>query len=110
MAMNPSASLAGLKRATTAPPPPTKAPLSLAPPPMQGNAPSVSQDPSVPADYQGPENGPFECDNCSFFSAPKGCSQPDVLAEVGDADGDGLADVDPKGCCNKFSSMKSGGQ
>ena len=95
-------SLLGLKSAAMAKQ--TTSPSPVAPAPK----PSVSQDPSVPADYQGPEKGPFECDHCTFFVAPKNCSQPDVLAEVGDADGDGLADVDPKGCCNKFNSL--GGQ
>jgi len=39
--------------------------------------------------YMGPEKGPFRCDNCERFKAPRSCS----IVE---------GDIDPKGCCNLF--------
>lgn len=51
--------------------------------------------------YQGPENGPFRCDNCSYFSAPGSCSQPDIVQLQ-----QGV--VDPGGCCDYFESLGIG--
>ena len=87
--------LAGLQQAGAAPAP---APL------YQGPAAATS---GIPPNYMGPDQGPFECDDCQFFQQPSACTKPEVLAEVGDADGDGLADVDPKGCCNLFAKGQS---
>lgn len=56
----------------------------------------------TPASYMGPDQGPFECDNCEHFDGAGHCNQPEVVQELGDSDGQGLADVDPKGCCNFF--------
>ncbi len=60
------------------------------------------------AAYQPPSEGPFKCANCEYFVAPGNCQRPEVLAEVGDADGDGLADVEAEGCCNYYSKKGSG--
>lgn len=87
----PQSSMMGLKQAA--------APLPMAPPPA-GAAPAAG---GIPPNYMGPDQGPFECDNCQFYQDPGQCTKPEVLAEVGDADQDGLADVDPKGCCNLFA-------
>ena len=57
-------------------------------------------DPNDP-DYQGPEDGPFRCDNCEFFTSPNRCSQPQVVNKVG-----GL--VDPAGCCKFFDTLSGG--
>ena len=77
---------------------PTAVPNTGTPAPSSG---------SIPPNYMGPDQGPFECDNCKYFIAPQNCSKPEVLQEVGDADGDGYADVDPKGCCNLFESSSA---
>jgi hypothetical protein len=51
----------------------------------------------------GPDQGPFECDDCQFFSGKDaGCNKPEVIQELGDR-GDGMAQVDPGGCCNHFA-------
>lgn len=54
-------------------------------------------DPSNP-DYEGPEDGPFRCDNCTFYADPNQCSQPVVMKTQG-------GQVDPAGCCKFFNSM-----
>ena len=58
-------------------------------------------DPEDP-DYEPPEDGPFRCDNCTFFSAPNQCSQEKVMAKQ-----NGI--VDPGGCCKFFNSLNGGG-
>jgi hypothetical protein len=68
--------------------PPAKEPQSKTP---QGSV----------ASYMGPDQGPFECDDCQFFNDPSGCTKEEVIQELGDQ-GDGTAQVDPKGCCNFF--------
>ena len=47
-------------------------------------------DPQV-AHYMGPDQGPFACSNCSYFTQPTTC---EVLS----------APVDPGGVCNLFES------
>lgn len=64
----------------------------------------------LPAAYQSPDQGPFECDNCEHFDGAGHCNKPEVVAEIGDSDDQGLADVDPKGCCNYFEKGTSGGR
>lgn len=64
----------------------------------------------LPAAYQSPDQGPFECDNCEHFDGAGHCNKPEVVSELGDSDDQGLADVDPKGCCNFFEKGTSGGQ
>lgn len=56
-------------------------------PSAKGAASKVSQQ---YAGYQGPENGPFECEHCTFFSAPSACQ----IVE---------GNIDPEGCCNNFT-------
>lgn len=78
--------------------------LKAATPTNADSEPGVSKTPSgSPASYMGPDQGPFECDNCEYYVDPGNCKRPEVLKEVGDPDKDGLADVDPKGCCNFYT-------
>ena len=65
-------------------------------PPAPAQAPNPDTDPNNP-DYEGPEDGPFRCDNCTFFNAPNVCSQPTVLKAQGGV-------VDAGGCCKFFNS------
>jgi hypothetical protein len=54
------------------------------------------QDPNDPSvDYQGPENGPFMCGHCEYFVQPQSCSKVSGV-------------IDPKGCCNLYSSINQG--
>lgn len=39
--------------------------------------------------YMGPENGPFECQNCEYFHSPHSCEKVSGT-------------IDPKGCCSFF--------
>lgn len=48
------------------------------------------------AGYMGPEAGPFQCQNCTFFQAPNACGVVD-------------GDIDPEGCCNNFTPGGAGG-
>lgn len=64
----------------------------------------------MPAAYQSPDQGPFECDNCEHFDGAGHCNRPEVVAELGDSDDQGLADVDPKGCCNYFEKQGGDGR
>ncbi len=69
--------------------------------PAQTVPPSVENDPDTDPDnpdYESPDDGPFRCDNCSFFSAPSQCSQEKVVASQ-----QGI--VDPAGCCKFFDSL-----
>jgi hypothetical protein len=77
--------LMGLQQAAVAPPPPTADPKDT--------------DPNDP-DYEGPEDGPFECSNCTYYQDPNVCSQPAVVASQGGV-------VDPAGCCKFFTSAHS---
>lgn len=49
--------------------------------------------PQQNAGYMGPENGPFECQNCGFFNEPNSC---EVVT----------GSIDPKGCCNNYTPDK----
>lgn len=53
------------------------------------------------AAYMSPDQGPFECDKCEHFDGNGNCNKPEVVQELGKND-QGLATVDPKGCCNYF--------
>lgn len=53
----------------------------------------------TPASYMGPDQGPFQCSNCEYFTAPNQCGKQQVMDELG---GDQFAVVDPEGCCNFF--------
>lgn len=53
----------------------------------------------TPASYMGPDQGPFKCANCEYFTAPNQCGKQQVMDELG---GDQFAVVDPEGCCNFF--------
>lgn len=64
-----------------------------APPPSSSQTP-----PGSPASYMGPDQGPFECDNCGYYQDPGQCTKPEVIQETG-------GQVDPKGCCNFFESL-----
>jgi hypothetical protein len=57
-------------------------------------------DPSDP-DYEGPEDGPFRCDNCMHFKAPNQCNQLQVVATRN-------GQVDPAGCCKFFKTLSAG--
>jgi hypothetical protein len=67
------------------------------PPGAGGSSPGVTP-PGSSAAYQGPEQGPFKCSNCTYFMDPDQCSKPEVIQEQG-----GI--VDPEGCCNYFTSL-----
>lgn len=79
--------------------------------PMGGLDPSTGPmtPPGVPAVYMGPDQGPFECDNCQYFTAPSLCAKEEVVQELGMVNGQPVAQVDPKGCCNYFESAGTGG-
>lgn len=55
-------------------------------------------DPNI-AGYQGPENGPFKCGNCMYFSQ----DQPNTCHIVAGA-------IEAEGCCNLFTAAGSGMQ
>lgn len=65
------------------------------PPPPASDAADV--DPNN-ADYEPPEDGPFRCDNCSFYSDPNQCTQPVVVKTQHGV-------VDAGGCCKFFKSL-----
>jgi len=91
--------------------------MGLTPRPWQGGQPDPDQDQDTDpqgtkiaqpnAGYQGPDQGPFKCANCEYFVAPGNCQRPEVLQQVGDADGDGVADVESEGCCNFYAKKGS---
>ncbi len=60
---------------------------------------------ATPAGYQGPDQGPFKCANCEYFTEPNQCGKKQVIAELG---GKKSATVDPEGCCNFYSKDTSG--
>lgn len=66
-----------------------------APDPMQGQ----HGDGSAQSGYAGPEFGPFECENCTHFSAPTRCNHPQVIN-----DPEVQGQVEAEGCCNLFQS------
>ena len=53
---------------------------------------------SAQSGYAGPENGPFECENCIHFQPPNSCDNPQVQS-----DPEVNGQVEPEGCCNLFS-------
>lgn len=68
------------------------------------NAPDQSQPSggSQLVGYMGPDEGPFECHNCTFFQGDEGpgqCTNPKVQQ-----DPDVNGQVDSEGCCNEFNS------
>lgn len=71
---------------------------------VPSSAPNPDTNPQDP-DYEGPENGPFRCDNCTYFQAPSQCSQPTVMSSPTTPNGQ----VDPAGCCKFFNSMAASG-
>lgn len=46
--------------------------------------------------YLPPEEGPFECENCHYFSKPNKCE----LVE---------GNIDPEGCCNLYTPCSDDG-
>jgi hypothetical protein len=72
------------------------APTDAAAPPMGGDDPNAGIG-SAAAGYAGPENGPFECSNCTHFTAPNQCDNPQVQS-----DPEVNGQVEPEGCCNLF--------
>ena len=50
---------------------------------------SLKKVPKDNAGYQGPDQGPFECEHCIYFSEPSSCK----IVE---------GDISPHGCCNNF--------
>jgi len=52
---------------------------------------------SAQSGYAGPDNGPFECENCIHFDGESRCDHPKVMA-----DPEVNGQVDPEGCCNFF--------
>lgn len=76
------------------------APPPQAMPPDPTTPPDQDQDPDSDngqcqttqqiAGYMGPENGPFECGNCTHFQGPSSC---DLVA----------GKIDEDGCCNLFT-------
>jgi len=51
--------------------------------------------------YEGPEGGPFECENCTFFDADTvSCGQKDMMAKSKRPKiPNGRVVVHPEGCC-----------
>jgi hypothetical protein len=94
---NPALSLQGLKAAI----PPVSA--AQAPTAPSGAITGISKTPAgAPASYMGPDQGPFECDNCEYYHDPSQCEKQEVIAELGPGQ-TGMAPVDAKGCCDYFS-------
>ena len=46
------------------------------------------------ANYDGPDQGPFRCDNCEYFISPGSCQKVQ-------------GSIDPAGCCNYFEKGES---
>ena len=69
--------------------------------PTGGNQADPDTDPQNP-DYEGPEDGPFRCDNCTHFQAPNQCDHPTIIATR-----QGM--VDAGGCCKFFDTLKQNG-
>ena len=80
--------------------------------PNAGAAPAVQSAPAAPTDpkdvdptdpdYEGPEDGPFQCDNCTFYQDPNQCTQPAVMTKLKGV-------VDPSGCCKFFTTLSGPG-
>lgn len=61
-------------------------------------------DPGIPANYMGPDQGPFLCQHCEYYSDPGRCNNPSVVQELGPSQDDpSTADVDAQGCCNLYA-------
>lgn len=45
--------------------------------------------------YMGPENGPFRCGSCEYFSEPNACQKVEGI-------------IQPEACCNLFSPKEKG--
>lgn len=56
--------------------------------------------------YEGPQNGPFQCSNCEYFSAGS-CGQKIMMekSKLPRVDG-GRVQVSPKGCCEYIERKK----
>lgn len=68
---------------------------------QQPVAPDPDTDPQNP-DYEGPEDGPFRCDNCTYFdSGSSMCQRPEVQQNPSTPGGK----VDPAGCCKFFNTL-----
>lgn len=106
MPSNPALSLQGLKAAI---PPVSASSAPPAPAAPSGAITGVSKTPAgVPASYMGPDQGPFECDNCEYYHDPGQCEKQEVIAELGPGQS-GLAPVDAQGCCNFYSKIGGDG-
>lgn len=69
-------------------------PVLMPPPSAASDAADI--DPNNP-DYEPPDDGPFRCDNCTFYTDPNACTQPVVMKTQSGV-------VDPGGCCKFFNS------
>lgn len=60
------------------------------------------------AKYAKPEQGPFKCANCRFFTAPNECGQSVVVRDAHEGYlpqvAGTKAQVAPEGCCNHFET------
>ncbi len=72
-------------------------------PPADVPSSGVRTPPTAPAAYMGPEDGPFRCDHCDYFTAPDACRHPAVIRELG---GTTHARVSPAGCCNHYEPVE----
>lgn len=59
---------------------------------------------SAASGYAGPENGPFECQNCVHFDGEGTCDNPQVQS-----DPEVQGKVEAEGCCNLFRPEEQGG-
>jgi len=56
---------------------------------------------NTPAVYQPPEQGPFKCSNCKYFTADSRCTKPQLKRELG------TDKVNAEGCCNFYEKGSS---
>jgi hypothetical protein len=81
------------------------APVQIQPAAQADGDPGAQQDGTQASGYVTPDLGPFECENCTKFSAPNQCQEPRVQS-----DPEVQGQVDPQGCCNFFQSAHNESQ
>jgi len=60
--------------------------------------------------YMGPDNGPFECENCEHYEPDNQCKKPEMIKFYGSSSDSPYAEVDPEGCCNYFKTNENRSQ